>query len=84
MRALRKPDTGPRKQIYGVCKTLITKLTDYFFMLIYLGTVLFGNKPLFTQQKDNSPLVKCFGPIYFDFDEYLCYSGRKSEFFEKC
>ena len=35
---------------YGVCKKFITKLTDYFFAIIDLGTTSFGNKPLFTQQ----------------------------------
>ena len=48
-----------------------------------LGTASFGNEPLFTQQKENIPLIKCFGPMYIDFDEYPCYSGSNSEIFEK-
>ena len=27
-------------------------------------------------------MLKYFGPIYIDFDEYPCYSGRNSEIFE--
>ena len=38
---------------FGVCKKFITKLTDYFFAIIDLGTKSFGNEPLFTQQKEN-------------------------------
>ena len=36
---------------YGVCKKLITKLTDYFFTIIESGTTSFENEPLITQQK---------------------------------
>ena len=81
--ALNKPDKSPREEKYGVCKKIMTKLTDYFFTIIDLGTASFGNESLFTQQKENFPLVKCFGPMYIDFDEYPCYSGRNSENFEK-
>ena len=28
VRALNKPDTSPREEIFGVCKKIITKLTD--------------------------------------------------------
>ena len=24
-------------------------------------------------------MIECFGPMYIDFDEYPCYSGRNSE-----
>ena len=58
-------------------------MTDYFFTIIDLGTASFENEPLFTQQKENLPLIKCFGPMYIDFDEYPRYSGRNSEIFEK-
>ena len=27
-------------------------------------------------------MIKCFGPMYIDFDEYPCYSGINSNFFE--
>ena len=84
MRVLNKPDKSPREEIFGVCKKVITKLTDYFFTIIDLETASFGNEYLFTQQKDNSPLIKHFGPIYIDFDDYPPYSGRNSESFEKC
>ena len=57
-------------------------MPDYFFKIINLGTVSFGNESLFTQQKDNSPLIKYFGPMYIDFDEYPPYSGRNFENFE--
>ena len=58
-------------------------MTDYFFAIIYLGTTSFGNEPLFTQQKENCGLIKCFGPMFIDFDEYPHYSGRESIIFEK-
>ena len=68
---------------YGVCKKFITKLTDYFFTIIESGTTSFENEPLITQQKENGLLIKCFGPMYIDFDEYPHYSGRNSAIFEK-
>ena len=83
LRALNKPDTGPREEIFGVCKTFITKLIDYFFTIIDLGTASFGNESLFIQQKENYPLIN-FLPMYIDFDEYPHYSGRNTEIFEKC
>ena len=83
MRELNKSDTSPREEIFGVCKRFITNLTDYFFRIINLGTSSFGNECLFTQQKDNSPLLNCFGTMYIDFDEYPRYSGRNSEIFDK-
>ena len=58
-------------------------MTDYFFTIIDLGTVSFGNQPSFTQQKEKNPLIEFFGPIYIDFGEYPRYSGRNSEMFEK-
>ena len=64
VRALNKPDTSQREEIFGVCKTFITKLTDYFFTIIDLGTTSFGNESLFTQQKDNSPLLKIWAIVY--------------------
>ena len=59
------------------------KLTDYFFIILDLGTTLFGNGSLFTELKEIAPFLKAFEPIYIDFDEYPSYSGRTSEFFEK-
>ena len=53
-------------------------------MIIKLGTASFGNGYLFTQQKENYPLIKYFGPMYIDFYEYPPYSGRISKSFEKC
>ena len=35
-----------------------------------------------TELKENYPLIKHFGPIYIDFDEYPRYSGRTSAIFE--
>ena len=64
-------------------KTFITKLIDYFFTIIDSITSSFGNESLFTQQKENAPLIKHCGQIYIDFDEYPPYSGRISEIFEK-
>ena len=58
-------------------------MTDYFFTIIELGTTSFGNEPSFRQQKEIFLLIKCFGPMYIDFDEYPRYSGRNSEIFEK-
>ena len=82
--SLNKPDISPKEEIFGVCKTFITKLTDYFFMIIDLGTASFVNEYLFTQQKENDPLIKHFGPMYIDFDAYPSYSGKNSEIFERC
>ena len=81
VRAFKTPDISPREEILGVCKKFITKFTDYFFMIINLGTESFGNESTFNQQKENAPLIKCFGPMCIDFDEYTTYSGRNSEFF---
>ena len=81
VRAFKKPDTSPRGKIFRVYKKIITKLTDYFFTIIDLGTVSFVNESLFNQQKKNSKLIKCFGPMYIDFNEYSCYSGRNYEIF---
>ena len=41
---LEKPDLSPIEEIFGVCKTFITKLTDYFFTIIDLGTSSLGNE----------------------------------------
>ena len=48
-----------------------------------MGTTSFGNEPLFTQQKENCGLIKCFGPMFIDFDEYPHYSGRESIILKK-
>ena len=71
LRDLKKPDISRNEEIFGVCKKIKTKLTDYFFMIIDLGTALFGNESSFTQHKENDSLIKHFGPINIDFDEYL-------------
>ena len=80
MRALKKPDKISREDIFGVCKTIIRKLTDHSFVILDLGTALFGYGSLFTQLKKNTMLIKYFGPMYIDFDEYPPNSGRISEF----
>ena len=41
--ALNKPDKISREEKYGVCKKIMTKLTDYFFTIIDLGTASFVN-----------------------------------------
>ena len=41
--ALKNPDKSPRGGGFGVCNKIITKLTDYFFMIIDLGTASFVN-----------------------------------------
>ena len=81
MRALNKPDASSREEIFGVCKKFITKLTEYFFTLIDLGTASFGNESLFNQHKKKSPSIECFGPMYTDSDEYIRYSGKKHSIF---
>ena len=43
VRALNKLDICPREEIFGFCKKIITKLTDYFFTIINLGTESFGS-----------------------------------------
>ena len=52
VKALNKNYKITRETKYGVCKRIKTKLTDYFFTIIDLGTASFGNDPLFTQQKE--------------------------------
>ena len=81
--ALNKPDNSPKEEISGVCKKIIRKLTDYFFVILDLGTTSFVNGSFLTELKENAPLLEYFGPIYIDFDEYPCYSGRTSVIFEK-
>ena len=49
-------------------------------MILDLGTESFGNGSLFNQLKENAPLIKHFGPMYIDFDEYPPYSGGISGF----
>ena len=83
MKALNNNFEVSGEEIFWVCKKFITKLTDYFFSTIDLGTTSFGNKPFFTQQKENFQLIQCFGPMFIDFDEYPCYSGKESIIFEK-
>ena len=51
-------------------------------MILDLGTELFGNGSLFTELKENAPLIKKIGPMYIDFGEYPHYSGRTSEDFK--
>ena len=53
VKVLKKNFKVLREKKHGVCKKFITKLTDYFFVIIDLGTTLFGNEPLITQQKEN-------------------------------
>ena len=48
-------------------------------MIIDLGNASYGNGYFFTQLKENVSLIKHFGPMYFDFDEYGPYSGTISE-----
>ena len=68
---------------YEVFKKFMTRLTDYFFAIIESGTTSFENEPLITQQKEIFRLIKCFGPMFIDFNEYPRYVGRKSAIFEK-
>ena len=83
MSALNKLYISPREEIFGVCKKCTTRLKNDFFTIIDLGPASFEHESLFTQQKENSPLIKHLGPLYIDFDEYPPYSGRISEKFEK-
>ena len=57
-------------------------MIDYFITIIDLRTASFEHGSLFTQLKGNDQLIKIFGPIYIDFDEYPPYSGRIYENFE--
>ena len=82
MRALNKIDEKTGDCIFGVCNKLTRKRIDYFFIIIDLGTASFRNMSLFTQLKEDAPLIKKFGLMYIDFDEYSPYSGRISEHFE--
>ena len=38
---------------------------------------------IFTELKENVPLLKQFEPMYIDYDEYPGYSGGTSTIFEK-
>ena len=49
VKALNNNFKVPGEETFGVRKKFITKLTDYFFSIIDLGTTSFGNKHLFTQ-----------------------------------
>ena len=60
--ALNKNFKVPGEKTFGVCKKIITTLTDYFFSKIDLGTTSFGNKPLFTQQKEKCRLIQFLVP----------------------
>ena len=51
-------------------------------MILDLGIVSFGNGYLFTQLKENAALIKHFGPIYINFDEYPPYSDTIFKCFE--
>ena len=77
VKALNNNFKVPSEETFEVNIKFITKLTDYFFSMINLGTTSFGNKALFTQQKKKYRLIQCFGPMFIDFDEYPHYSGRE-------
>ena len=38
-------------------------------------------KNLFTALKENAALIRNFGTMYINFDDYLPYSGAMSDFF---
>ena len=79
VRFFNKPEKNPREEIFGVYKKIIRKLTEYFLIILDLGTASFENGSLFTKLKDNAPLIKHFGPIYIYFDEYPLYTDKISE-----
>ena len=83
MKALNNHFKVPGEETFGFCIKFRTKLTDYFFSMIDLGTTSFGNEPLFTQQKEKCRSIQCFGPMFIDFDDYPHYSGREYILFEK-
>ena len=83
MRTLNKIDKRPGEDIFVVCKKSIIKLTDYFFVVLDLGTESFGNGCLSTQLEENYSLIKYCAPMYIGFYEYPPYRGRISEMFEK-
>ena len=84
MKALKTFYNEPGYCIFGVCNKFIWKLTDYFFIVLDEGTALVGNRNLFIEPKENSTLIKHFGPMYVDFDKYPSYSGTISESFGNC
>ena len=51
VRSLKTIDKRPGEDIVGVCKKIIRKLTDYFFMILDLESASFVNGSLFTQLK---------------------------------
>ena len=58
------------------------KLADYFFTIIDEENASLENRSLFTSVKEYATLIKSFGPMYMNFDEYPPYSGAISENFE--
>ena len=52
LKALNKIVKKPIDLIFGICNKFIRKLTDYFLMVLDLGTASFGNGSLFTQLKE--------------------------------
>ena len=51
-------------------------------MILDLGATPFGNGSLFTEIKENSPLINNFGPMCIDFDYYPPYNDAISNFSE--
>ena len=79
VKALNKIDNEPGDRIFGVCNKCIRKMTDYFFTILDEGTESLENGTAFIYPKENATLIKHFGPMYIDFDEYPTYSGTISK-----
>ena len=82
LKDLKTIDNEPGYCIFGVCNKFIRKLTDYSFTIHDGENAPLGNGTFFTALKENATLIKHFGPMYIDFDEYHPYSGAISEIFE--
>ena len=67
--------------IFGVCKYLVIKLTDYFFTIIGKQTWL--QKNIIYCHKQNCKLTRRFGTMYIDIDDYPSYTDTISSILEK-
>ena len=79
VKALKKIGNTLGEIISEVCKIIIRRFKDYLFTIIDEETASIFQKTLFAALTENSKLIKNFGPMYIDFDDYPPYSGEISE-----
>ena len=64
VRALNKIDKSPEEEIFRVCKNFIENLTDYFFIILDLGTTSFEYGYFYTELNGNDPLINFWFNVY--------------------